>query len=223
MQAVDFRDRREAGARLAARLAQRHDLTGAIVYGLARGGVPVAAEVAAALDVPLEALIVRKLGAPGQPELAIGALAPDGVRVLNDALVRLLAISDRDIAAIALAEARELERREREYRSGRPAADPVRRTAILIDDGLATGASMEAAVAWARARHAARVMVAVPVAADSAVERLEREADEVIAILVPPVFEAVGAWYEDFSQTSDEEVLARLAEADRRRRTKTPS
>jgi predicted phosphoribosyltransferase len=222
MQAEGFRDRREAGARLASRLAAKPSDHQLVVCALARGGVPVGFEVATRLNVPLEVLIVRKLGAPGQPELAIGALAPDGVRVLNTDLVRLLGVSPAELDAITAREADELARREREYRMGRPAPDLIDKAAVLVDDGLATGASMEAAVAWARHRRAAHVIVAVPVASDSAVARLAREADEVIAVDVPPRFNAVGAWYQDFSQTSDAEVLDLVAAARRHERGKEP-
>lgn len=222
MQAEGFRDRRDAGAQLASRLAAKPSNHQLIVCALARGGVPVGFEVATRLNVPLEVLIVRKLGAPGQPELAIGALAPDGVRVLNTDLVRLLGVSAAELDAITAREADELARREREYRLGRPAPDLLDKAAVLVDDGLATGASMEAAVAWARHRQAARVIVAVPVASDSAVERLAREADEVIAVDVPPRFNAVGAWYQDFSQTSDAEVLDLVSAARRHEHAKEP-
>jgi predicted phosphoribosyltransferase len=213
MQADGFRDRRDAGAQLAARLGSQPLEGPLIVCALARGGVPVGFEVATLLHAPLEVLIVRKLGTPGQPELALGALAPDGVRVLNTDLVRLLGVTPAEIDAITAREAEELARREREYRMGRPAPDLRGRCAILVDDGVATGASMEAAVAWARHRQASRVIVAVPVASDSAVARLAREADEVIAVDVPPRFNAVGAWYQDFSQTSDAEVLDLVSQA----------
>ncbi|HVC21069.1 MAG TPA: phosphoribosyltransferase family protein [Vicinamibacterales bacterium] len=211
MQVDGFRDRRDAGRRLADALAGRGPAAApAVIVGLARGGVPVAYEVAVRLGAPLDVLVVRKLGAPGQPELALGALAPDGVRVLNADLVRQLGVTPPALDALAAQEARELERRARRYRSDRPPLDPAGRTAVLVDDGLATGASMRAAVAWARRRGAARVVVAVPVAARQAVAQLAQEADDVVAVAVPPWFDAVGAWYTDFSQTSDAEVVELL-------------
>ncbi|HVB37839.1 MAG TPA: phosphoribosyltransferase family protein [Vicinamibacterales bacterium] len=213
MQVERFHDRADAGRRLAARLEAYAGQPGVHVFGLARGGVPVAFEVAMALGAPLDVLAVRKIGAPGQPELAVGALAPGGVRVLNDDLVRSLGVTPALIDRIAAREWQALTRQERMWRGDRPRPDLRNGTVILIDDGLATGASMRAAIAWARHQEAARVVVAVPVAAPATMSRLRREADEIVAVAVPAGFSAVGEWYDDFSQTSDAEVTDRLARA----------
>lgn len=208
-----FEDRRDAGRRLAQAL-QRLPLQDPVVFGLPRGGVPVAFEVAAALDAPLDVIVVRKLGAPFQPELAIGAIASGNVRVMNEE-IRLAAwgIDAGEVEAIAARERAELERRERLYRGGRPLPDVAGRDAILVDDGLATGASMRAAVAALRARGPARLIVAVPTASPRAVRELERVADRVVCLEAPPDFQAVGQFYRRFEQTSDEEVCALLGRA----------
>lgn len=184
--------------------------------GLPRGGVPVAAEVARALEAPLDVLVVRKLGVPGHEELAMGALAPGGRIVVQEDVLRELGLGRDAIAAAARAEAHELARREHAYRAGRPPLDLDGRTAILVDDGLATGASMRAAVGAARALGAARVVVAVPVAPPGAADPALLGADEVACLATPDAFDGVGCWYDDFTQTSDEEVLALLRPGGRR-------
>jgi predicted phosphoribosyltransferase len=186
-----------------------------VVLGLPRGGVPVAFEVARALGVPLDVFLVRKLGVPGHRELAMGAIASGGVRVLSSEVVRELMISDEAIAQITGEERRELERREALYRGDRPPPDVRDRTAILVDDGLATGSTMRAAVAALRQQGPARIVVAVPVAAPSVCDDLRAEVDEVVCALQPTPFVAVGLWYDDFSPTTDDEVRRLLQEAHR--------
>lgn len=203
---VIFQDRTEAGRVLAHALAEFTDQPNVIVLALPRGGVPVGYEVAQRLHAPLDIFVVRKLGAPGQEELAIGALASGGVRVLNREVVNALAVSSQEIDRVAEGEQRELERREQQYRGGRPALDVRGRTVILVDDGLATGSSMRAAVAALRQRAPAVIVVAVPVAPPSTCAELTAEADKVVCAATPLPFYAVGQWYRDFSQTSDEEV-----------------
>ena len=205
-----FRDRHEAGRALAARLSHHAGDPRVVVLGLPRGGVPVAAEVAAALGAPLDVFLVRKLGVPGQEELAMGAIASGGVQVLNRSVVDRLGISSDDIAAVARSEARVLEQRERLYRGDRPPADVSGATVILVDDGLATGASMRAAVAALRRRDPACLVVAVPVAAAETCDAMGGVADEVVCAFTPEPFFAVGIWYDDFSQTTDDEVRALL-------------
>jgi predicted phosphoribosyltransferase len=201
-----FRDRLEAGRRLAQKLSDYAGKPDVVVLALPRGGVPVAAEVARALDAPLDIFLVRKLGLPGQEELAMGAIASGGSRVLNTSLLRRLHVSPETVDAVAVRERRELDRREREYR-GSHAPPPIRgRTVILVDDGLATGASMHAAVSALRTQEPARIVVAVPVGAPSTCEDLRQIADDVVCAETPEPFAAVGQWYDDFSQTSDEEV-----------------
>jgi predicted phosphoribosyltransferase len=209
-----FRDRLEAGRRLAEKLSDYAGKPDVVVLALPRGGVPVAAEVARALDAPLDIFLVRKLGLPGQEELAMGAIASGGSRVLNTSLLRRLHVPPETVDAVAMRESRELDRRERAYRG--PHAPPaVRgRTVILVDDGLATGASMHAAVAALRAQEPARIVVAVPVGAPSTCEDLRQIADEIVCAETPEPFAAVGQWYDDFSQTTDEEVR-QLLEASR--------
>jgi len=206
-----FRDRHDAGRLLAAKLGTYANRPDVIVLALPRGGVPVAAEVARALGAPLDVFLVRKLGIPGHEELAMGAIATGGVRVLNDDVVRALHIPDRVIDAVAEQEARELARRERLYRGGRPPLDVRGRTVILVDDGLATGATMLAAVQALRQQRPARMVVAVPIAPPETCEELRAEVDDVICAVTPEPFHAVGLWYEDFSQTTDEEVRDLLA------------
>lgn len=208
-----FRDRRDAGRRLAGRVAPVLEGERPVVLGLARGGVPVAYEVARALGAPLDAFLVRKLGAPGREELAMGAIATGGVRVLNDEVVRALDLSEDQIAAVAAVEQRELERRELSYREGRPPPDVRGCAAVLVDDGLATGSSMRAAAIAARVLDPARVIVAVPVASNEACEDVGAEVDEIVCAITPRPFVAVGAWYEDFSQTTDDEVADLLRQA----------
>jgi predicted phosphoribosyltransferase len=205
-----YADRRQAGVVLADRLREfaGRDV---VVLGLPRGGIPVAYEVARALHAPLDVFVGRKLGLPGHPELAMGAIASGGVRVLNDALVRQLRVSTGAIDAVARAEQTELERRERAYRGARTAIPIEGRVAILVDDGLATGSTMRAAVLAARRLIPAEIVVAVPVGARTTCHALADVADEVICALAPEPFTAVGLWYEHFDQTTDEEVRRLLA------------
>ena len=210
-----FRDRSAAGHHLAERLtayAGRHDV---IVLGLPRGGVPVAFEVAQELDAPLDVFLVRKLGVPGHPELAMGAIAAGGVRVLSEDLISELGIPRALVEQVAIRERLELERRDRLYRNGRPFPTLRDRVVIVIDDGLATGSTMEAAVAALRAYHPARIVVAAPVAATETCARLRALADDVVCAQTPEPFNAVGLWYEHFDQTSDEEVIDLLKRASR--------
>lgn len=208
-----YRDRREAGRRLAAGLAAYRGRTDVLVLGIPRGGVPVAYELARALGAPLDVIVVRKLGVPFQPELAMGAIASGGIRVLNVDVVEELGYPDSVIEAVAERELRELERREHAYRGERPALDPAGKTAIVADDGLATGSSMRAAVTSLRTRAAAAVVVAVPVGAQSTCREIGRIADDMVCPLQPETFMAVGQWYEDFGQTSDDEVRQLLEQA----------
>jgi putative phosphoribosyl transferase len=201
-----FRDRREAGRLLAAKLTAYANRPDVIVLALPRGGVPVADEVARALGAPLDVFVVRKLGVPGSEELAMGAVATGGVRVLNDQLVNRLGIPDHLIDAVAVREGQELARRERLYRGGRPLLDVRDRTVILVDDGLATGATMRAAIAALRQLYPARIVVAVPTASPETCEEMRAEVDDVICAITPEPFQAVGRWYQDFAQTTDEEV-----------------
>ncbi len=217
-----FQDRRDAGRRLAARLAAYAGRPDTIVLALPRGGVPVGFEVARALGAPLDVFLVRKLGMPGREELALGALASGGVRVLNEGLVRELAIPEEVIDAIAAAESRELARREAAYRDDRPPPAIGGRTVILTDDGLATGATMRAAVAALRRRGPAAIVVAVPVAAPATCEAFRAIVEEVVCLVLPEPFEAVGYWYADFSQTTDEEVRDLLARAAAERAAPAP-
>jgi putative phosphoribosyl transferase len=216
-----FRDRVEAGDLLATRLghyARRADVPQAaadhvLVLALPRGGVPVGARVARALGVPLDVFVVRKLGVPGHEELAMGAIASGGVQVRNEEVVDKLRIDDATIRRVAEAETLELARREQRYRGQRPPPDLAGRVAILVDDGLATGSTMRAAVAAARAAGPARVVVAVPTAPASTCEQLRREADEVVCVTTPRPFRAVGYSYRSFPQTTDEEVRELLQAA----------
>jgi predicted phosphoribosyltransferase len=211
-----FSDRREAGRLLAERLQHYAHKPGVIVLALPRGGVPVAFEVAESLDVPMDIFIVRKLGTPGQRELAMGALASGGVRVLNEDVVRLLHIPEEVIDKVTAEEQQEMVRYERAYRGERVAPDLTSSTVILVDDGLATGSTMHAAVASLKQRMPARVVVAVPVAPPSALREFQGETDEVVCALSPQEpFEGVGRWYLDFSQTTDEEVRDLLSRASR--------
>jgi putative phosphoribosyl transferase len=210
-----FRDRAEAGRALARKLGAYADRSDVLVLGLPRGGVPVAFEVARALNAPLDVFLVRKLGVPGREELAMGALASGGVRLLNEEVVRVLKIPPEVIDDVTVNERRELDRREHLYRDDRPAPEVAGSTVILVDDGLATGSSMRAAVAGLRLRQPAAIVVAVPVAAPSVCEDFRAEVEDVICARTPEPFQAVGHWYEDFSQTTDEEVhelLGRAAE-----------
>jgi putative phosphoribosyl transferase len=208
-----FKDRADAGRRLAGELPGYGGRTDVIVLGLPRGGVPVAFEVAKALKAPLDIFLVRKLGVPGQKELAMGAIAPGGVWVLNRDVVQALNISDEIIEAIAAEEQQELERREQAYRGDRPKPDVRGRTVILVDDGLATGASMRAAVIALRAQEPAGIIVAVPTAAPETCEALKDEVDEIVCVATPQPFLGIGASYEEFSQMTDEEVRELIEQA----------
>ncbi len=201
-----YRDRRHAGVELASHLERFGDRGDVVVLALPRGGVVVADEVAGALRVPLDVFVVRKLGMPGHPELAMGAIATGGVRVLNEDVVRMYGIPPAAIDAVAREEQAELERRERVYRDGRRPVELKDRTVLLIDDGLATGSTMKAAVQAVRALGPSRIVVAVPVGAPETCRELAEIADEVVCLRQPPDFRAVGLWYQDFSQTTDEEV-----------------
>ena len=212
--AQTFRDRVEAGALLAEHLSGYRDRNDVVVLALPRGGVPVACEVARALGVPFDVFVVRKLGVPGHEELAMGAIATGGVRLVNHDVVDALGIPQSVIDAVAQREQIELDRRERLYRGTRSPVNLVNRTVILVDDGLATGSTMRAAVAAARQQQPARVVVAVPVGARSTCSDLGREADLVVCVRTPEPFVAVGLWYRDFTPTSDEEVRALLARRD---------
>ncbi|PYJ74648.1 MAG: phosphoribosyl transferase [Verrucomicrobia bacterium] len=210
-----FPNREEAGRLLAEKLEKYAGRNDVIVLGLPRGGVPVAYEVAQRLGVPLDVFIVRKLGVPGFEELAAGAIASGGVRVLNEDVLRALPKADQIIESVTAKETAELERREKSYRDDRPAPELRDRVVILVDDGLATGATMRAAVKALRQRGVAKIVVAVPVGPPDTCREFEDEADETICASAPEFFQAVGQYYEDFSQTSDEEVrdlLARAAE-----------
>jgi putative phosphoribosyl transferase len=205
-----FRNRREAGRQLASKLSKYKDELNLIVLGLPRGGVPVAYEVARALNAPMDVFLVRKLGVPQQPELAIGAIASGGARVMNDDILRLLHLPNYIIEQITARERHELERREQIYRHGLPPLDVRGRTVILVDDGLATGASMRAAVLALRELKPARIVVAVPTASTETCDAFRDEVDEIICAQTPDPFIAVGAWYDDFSPTTDEEVTELL-------------
>jgi putative phosphoribosyl transferase len=207
---VPFRDRSEAGALLAKRLKRYADRSDVIVLALPRGGVPVAVEVAKALNAPLDVFLVRKLGVPGHEELAMGAIASGGVQVLNRDVISRLRIPRSQIEEAATEARRELDRRERLYRGERPLPRIRGRIAILVDDGLATGSTMRAAVTALRKLGPARIVVAVPTAAPSVCSEFETEVDEIVCAETPEPFYAVGAWYDDFSQLTDEEVRQML-------------
>jgi len=213
--AMLFNDRRHAGQVLATKLSQYRARGDVLVLALPRGGVPVAYEVAHALDAPLDVFIVRKLGVPGQEEYAMGAIASGGVRVINEEAVRYLRISDEVLDAVAAREEKELERRERSYRGERAAPDVRGRTVILVDDGLATGSTMRAAATAIRSQRPASLVVAVPVAAPDTCEEFRSEVDEIVCAQTPEPFLGVGRWYGDFSQTSDHEVRELLEKATR--------
>jgi putative phosphoribosyl transferase len=207
-----FKDRTHAGRLLAEKLLAYRDRSDVVVIALPRGGLPVGYEIAHALRLPLDVLIVRKLGVPGHEELAMGAIA-DGVEILNEETIRALDIDVKTVERVALREHVELMRREKAYRGNRLPLDLQGKTVLLVDDGLATGASMRAAVAGVRRKEAARVIVAVPVGSESARAALREMVDEVICLQVPVSFYAIGQWYEDFSQTSDAQVQSALAQA----------
>lgn len=211
-----FKNRMEAGRFLAMRLSNFANRADVLVLALPRGGVPVAYEVAAALNVPMDVFLVRKLGVPGHQELAMGAIATGDVRVLNDDVVRYLGIPDEVIDAVAAQEQEELERRAQLYRGDRPARPVQNRVVILVDDGLATGSTMRAAALALRQQHPAAIVVAVPVASSQTCEEFRAEVDDVICALTPEPFYAVGLWYEDFDQTTDAEVRDLMARAENR-------
>ena len=208
---MSFRDRSEAGRRLGERLAQHAGDSSALVLALPRGGVPVAAGVAAALRAPLDVLLVRKLGVPGRRELAMGAIASGGVRIVNDTVIASSAVSEGEFARVVEEETAELERREHDLRGGRPPPAVEGRTTVLVDDGLATGSTMRAAVTALRALAAGRVVVGVPVGSPDTCAELAREVDELVCVETPEPFYAISLWYLDFEQVSDEEVRATLA------------
>lgn len=209
-----FKNRIQAGELLADRLSEYVRSKEAIVLALPRGGVPVGAVIAKILELPLDILMVRKLGLPGSEEFAMGAIASGDVRYLQDDVVDYYRISDQVIDTVAQRELLELERREKLYRTGRHAPQLQGRVLILVDDGLATGSTMKVAVLAARTAKPARVIVAVPVAAADSLEKLRPDVDEIICLMVPDLFYAVGAWYENFGQTSDEEVIRLLDDAE---------
>ncbi len=208
-----FRDRTSAGRQLARRLAGYAGGEDVLILGLPRGGVPVAAEVARELGVALDVLVVRKLGVPGHEELALGAIASGGGRVLNDDVVDHLGLRSEEIERVTRRERAELERRERAFRGERPALDVRGRVVIVVDDGIATGASMRSAVRALRSQEPARLVVAVPAAPRESVQEIGREADAFVCLGTPEPFVAVGRWYRDFPQTSDDEVRELLDEA----------
>lgn len=210
---VIFADREEAGRQLAARLSHLAGRPNLMVLGLPRGGVPVAARVASALGGRLDVFVVRKLGAPGQEELAMGAVASGGVRVINSDVVSAMGIAPEVIDEVTARERRELERREREYRGDRPYPDLQDATVVLVDDGVATGATMLAAIRALRQRHPALLIAAAPLMSQSALQALSREADACVTVATPEPFYGVGAWYRNFAQTSDAEVIAHLDRA----------
>lgn len=212
-----FHDRREAGQLLARRLADYQDRDDVVVLALPRGGVPVAYEIARELKAPLDVFVVRKLGVPWQPELAMGAIAGKGTEVLNDDVVAAYNIPPHVIRGVAEREGRELQRRLQEYRGIRPYLDLRDRTVILVDDGLATGSTMRAAVTAIRQEHPRAIVIAVPVAAPEVCREFQSAVDEIVCLLTPPGFSAVGRWYTDFSQTTDEEVRELLSHETTRR------
>lgn len=208
-----FKDRRVAGQLLAQELAAYTNRPDVLVFALPRGGVPVAYEIAQGLNVPLDVIVVRKLGVPNQEELAMGAIASGGVRILNEQILSQLDISDDRVARIALNEERELERRERLYRGDQPLPDLQGYTVIVVDDGLATGATMWAAIVALRKLQPARIIIAVPVAAPQTCQDLQNQVDDIVCIAKPSPFYSVGLWYEDFPQTTDDEVCDLLTKA----------
>jgi putative phosphoribosyl transferase len=208
-----FKNRTDAGRKLAAKLTRYADHEDVLVLALPRGGVPVAYEVAKQLKAPLDVFLVRKLGVPGHEELAMGAIASGGVRVVNEELINYLGIPDEVIDAIAAVEQRELERRAVAYRDDRPPPEIKDRVVILIDDGLATGSTMRAAAASLRLQKPRRIVVAVPVSSPETCDEFRSEVDEIVCAFTPQHFQGVGLWYDDFSQTSDEEVRELLKRA----------
>ncbi len=210
-----FRDRRDAGRRLAARLGHLAGEPDTLVLGLPRGGVPVAAEVATALVAQLDVYLVRKLGLPGQRELAMGAIASGGARVMNEGVIASSGVSRDAVEEVVHEEGRELERRERALRGERPGPAVAGRTVVLVDDGIATGSTMRAAISALRALGAGRIVVGVPVASPGTCRELDEEVDEVVCVATPEPFAAISVWYDDFTQTGDEEVRELLERAAR--------
>lgn len=210
---LPIKDRITAGRALARAMEHYRDRQDLLVLALPRGGVPVAFELAEALHAPMDLMLVRKLGSPGQRELAMGAIASGGVRVLNEELVSYLGVSEETIEKVAASEQKELERRERAYRGDRPWPDIAGKCVILVDDGVATGATMRVAIKALRKQNPKELVVAVPVAPPDTVATLRREADAVVCLAMPEPFTAIGLWYANFSQVSDEEVTAQLARA----------
>lgn len=208
-----FSDRKEAGRMLAKLLTKYADRENVLVLGLPRGGVPVAFEVAQSIKAPLDVFVVRKLGVPGHEELAMGAIASGGVRILNPSVINALGISDDAINAVAKYELEELQRRERAYRDQRTSLEVRGRTVILVDDGIATGSTMRAAIKALRQLEAARIVVATPTIAWSTADEMETEVDELVSVMRPMNFTGVGQWYDNFSQTSDREVRQVLEKA----------
>ena len=208
-----FSDRADGGRRLAALLAHHRKQRDTIVLGLPRGGVATAAAVADSLELPLDVLVVRKLGTPGHEELAMGAIGPGGVRVLVPDVIASMGVGAGEVEEVTARERIELARRERLFRAGRPPLDLAGRNVILVDDGLATGSTMEAAVAVVQAHRPARITIAVPVAPGDTYVRLARLVHEVVCVAMPEPFRAVGEWYDDFTQVTDEEVIGLLARA----------
>ncbi len=215
LRAMRFRDRADAGRQLGRCLADR-DIEAPVVLALPRGGVPIGYEVAAALDAPLDVLVVRKLGVPGHPELGMGAIGEDGVRLINPTIVRVAGVSDDQIATVERRERAELGRRADRYRGDRARVALSGRTAVIVDDGIATGFTARAACEVTRRRGAGRVVVAAPVASADAVTGLAESADDVICLQTPRAFRAIGQFYGDFTQTSDLEVVGLLSRGGRR-------
>ena len=211
LEAPRFRDRAAAGKELAEAVAEYGGRSDVLVLALPRGGLPVGAEVARALGAPLDLMLVRKLGVPGHEELAMGAVASGGVRVLNDEVVRAVEVDEEAIESVARRERSELERREHAYREGRPPPEIAGRTVVLVDDGLATGATMRAAISALRELDPGRIVIAVPVAPPQTCEALRGDADDVVCLVAPDPFMAIGVWYEDFPQLTDEQVRELLA------------